>query len=155
MQSFAQVAIQNNLLATAGDSQSNASVQVDYSLGEVFTAMIDDGSTVLTQGFHQPITRRIYPAANDPDITINVAEGDMESISIYPNPTQDYIVIKTPYQQGLSVELIDMTGRLVMTYDLNQTSNTLDLRSFEDGTYQLIIKTDQGQLSRIPVIKVK
>ena len=143
--SFGQIDIQNNLLSTSGSSFTNASVQVDFSFGEVFTAFVDDGTTLVTQGFEQS------KAGED----LGVDEDVFGSFSVYPNPTSDFITLEAQIDQNFSVELIDMAGRLVHVYKLNGIVNKIDLRIYEAGTYQIIIKSEDGIISRIPVIKIK
>ena len=48
-----------------------------------------------------------------------------------------------------------MAGRLVHVYDFKGIVNKIDLRFYEAGTYQIIIKSEQGGITRIPVIKLK
>src|SRR3989338_1515635 len=139
MLSFGQLTIQNNLLATAGELQSNGTIQVEYSLGEVFTASIDDGTYLLTQGFNQPPRKRKISPSADVDAFISLDEVGEEAFKIYPNPTFDFLTIQAINFENVRIELIDMSGRMVHNYLLNQAVNKIDLRPFEDGTYQLII----------------
>jgi len=152
--SYGQLTIQNNLLATAGEVQSNGTIQVDYSLGEVFTSIVDDGIHFLTQGFQQAPRRRKISATADVDVFISVNEIGEEALKIYPNPTFDFLTIETESHENIHVELIDMSGRIVHDFFLNQATTKIDLRSYEDGTYQLIVHSSTEQLFRVPIVKI-
>jgi hypothetical protein len=62
------------------------------------------------------------------------------SIKIYPNPTNGIVTIESN-EVIEKIELWDMLGRKFLT----QNSIKLDLSSFSNGTYLLIIKTDKQQ----------
>ena len=46
-------AIAQEVVVTQGDSYSNASANIDFSIGEVIINTGTDGTNDLTQGFHQ------------------------------------------------------------------------------------------------------
>jgi hypothetical protein len=56
----------------------------------------------------------------------------MENIQIYPNPTSDFITIKTDHKID-SYTIYDVTGKKIM----QTAENTIDLRSFTNGIYLL------------------
>lgn len=153
---FGQVTIQNNLLSTSGGSQSNGNVVLDFSFGEVFTATFENSTNILTQGFEQPRGKRQIFGGMDTvkyQTSAYIAEEDFGSFKVYPNPTLDFITLETSQQEDLHVELIDMTGRIIDYYDLNGIKSKMDLRSYENGTYYLLIRTKQGNQARIPIVK--
>jgi hypothetical protein len=75
---------------------------------------------------------------------ISVDELENIGISLYPNPTNGVIYIKSNTSIG-RVDVIDMTGRIVMTEWIFGNSGTLDLSGLKEGVYsvnaQLIIRT--------------
>ena len=66
----------------------------------------------------QPVT-----AYND------VEEVEAMNMTVYPNPATDYIMVNA--QSYTTVEIFDMTGRLVLT----SVENKIDVRSLETGVY--------------------
>lgn len=66
----------------------------------------------------QPVT-----AYND------VEEVEAMNMTVYPNPATDYIMVNA--QNPVSVEIFDMTGRLVLT----STESKIDVRNLETGVY--------------------
>ena len=61
-------------------------------------------------------------------------------IVIYPNPTSGIVTIESD-EVIEKIELWDMLGRKLLT----QYSTELDLSSYQNGTYLLLIKTDKKQ----------
>ena len=69
------------VVSTQGDSYSNASGSIDFTIGEVVIDTGTDGTNDLTQGFHQTNWNFVGLDDNDPSY---------EAI-IFPNPTAECI----------------------------------------------------------------
>ena len=58
------------------------------------------------------------------------------SITIYPNPSSGYLHVNAPGYDRHSVEIYDISGRLIFKILLsNEADAVLDLNHLEDGTY--------------------
>jgi hypothetical protein len=79
------------VVSTQGDSYSNASGSIEFTLGEVIIATGTDGTNDLTQGFHQ--TNWNFVGLEDHAL-------NYEAI-IFPNPTQDVLNIRTSAFENL------------------------------------------------------
>lgn len=64
-----------------------------------------------------------------------------EEISIFPNPARGIISIKTP--SAMEMEVIDISGRILMKESLNSGLNRVDLSGRKPGLYYLKLKQDQ------------
>jgi hypothetical protein len=62
---------------------------------------------------------------------------EMEKIQIYPNPTSDYITIKTDHKID-SYTIYDVTGKKI----IQTAENTIDLSTFNNGVYILTFELD-------------
>ena len=89
-------------------------------------------SNEATQGFHQS---NIWILGTDELIEIE--------ISIFPNPTCEFVNINAPDQAVLSI--YDMEGRLISTHNLINSTNMIDVSSFSRGTYNLVFLTKDNQ----------
>ncbi len=69
----------------------------------------------------------------------NISEVDNNVISIYPNPATTELTI-TGLSAG-SIEIFDLSGRLVQA---NSMSSTLDVSSLESGLYLIVLKDENG-----------
>ena len=79
-------------------------------------------------------------------------------ISIYPNPTTDFINIQVKDNtiNKLDIQLIDVYGRVVKQAVLyNEISNGLDISTFSNGIYFIIIKNNNNNLGTYKIIKSK
>lgn len=75
------------------------------------------------------------------DSTLNLPEASEQTIRIYPNPTSDYILIKSD-KNILKVQLTDLNGRLITLPELE--NNQWFTGHLQSGIYLLQI-TDQDQ----------
>lgn len=67
-------------------------------------------------------------------------------LSIYPNPTINEINIINPNFVGFDVQLISITGQVLLDQHSSKTVNTaLDTQNLANGIYTLLIKTADGQ----------
>jgi hypothetical protein len=64
-------------------------------------------------------------------------------ISLYPNPTQDFITIENTFaDQILALYLLDYSGKLIREFD--PKNSTLNLTNLSPGIYLLQISTTKG-----------
>lgn len=80
---------------------------------------------------------------------INSLIADIQSMSIFPNPTTG--IVRILQKDVQSVEVLDMNGRVVMQQDHN--CSTIDLSSLSSGLY--IMKAYDGQHWNVGKIQVK
>ncbi len=74
-----------------------------------------------------------------------LAELDQE-VSISPNPTNDIVLIEGLDNADVTISIYDGIGALVQQHSTNQQQ--LDLSSFSNGMYHIVINTEFGQLHR-------
>jgi predicted outer membrane repeat protein len=76
------------------------------------------------------------------------------AVAIYPNPAQnDLTIALSENTKGATVQLYDITGRLVVSENTNQTLYTMDCSKYENGIYVLRILTEAGETTQKIVIK--
>lgn len=73
--------------------------------------------------------------------------GDLaEMVSVYPNPTSDFVKLNLPSNIEVnSVQLFDLLGKKI---DVELNNNQVDLSSYAEGVYMLNIETNQGKLTK-------
>lgn len=70
-------------------------------------------------------------------------------LNISPNPTNKLLNINIENAQIQSVEIYDLSGKLVKTQSsINKNHLQLSIREFTNGTYILKVETDKGKLER-------
>ncbi len=133
------------IISANGGTATAPGTEVSWTIGEPITATVSDGTTTLTQGFHQ--TKLTVTAVNEiqvPDVKIKV----------YPNPTSDFVMMhlnktveKTTYL------LFDITGKLIQQKNMESTDTKIDLNGVANGSYILKLKGGQRPLQTFKIIK--
>lgn len=57
------------------------------------------------------------------------------SVSIYPNPAQDYIMVKNNFTENQTVVIYNVAGQTIMKQEINQNENQLDVAKLAKGIY--------------------
>ncbi|MEM6831682.1 MAG: T9SS type A sorting domain-containing protein [Bacteroidota bacterium] len=86
-------------------------------------------------------------------LTVNerLSEPEEENIKIFPNPTQDYVVIQSA--SAGQVELYDMKGKKVMMSD--KIGTPISIRDLSKGLYTMVLRDNNGVVISINTIAKK
>lgn len=147
----AQTTISRQVIGSTGGSFANATIDVNYSVGEAVITTATSGSIILTQGFQQPDFG--VGALSEVDLT--------NSITVYPNPTSGVLNIllsENVAKNGtVLVDVYNLQGKLVFHGEefANSTSGILqlDLASLHTGQYLILFTDSDGALSREKFVK--
>ena len=138
---FATISVSaQEVVATQGDSYSNGSGSIDFTIGEVIINTGTDGSHDLTQGFHQ---------TNWNFLGVEDFAPDYEA-SIFPNPTSDVLNIKTSSFENVTYTLYDAQGKLVLKSTLAAEVTPIQVSHLAPGFYSLELifeNSNDGALS--------
>lgn len=92
------------------------------------------------------------------DFTINIVSStsvkplDLANLRIYPNPVKE--ILNIDYKEDISkLTVYDLSGRLIKTYNKNQSNNSIDVSELKSGTYLLNIETQSKNVSTVKFIK--
>ena len=129
--------------STQGDSYSNTSGKIDFTIGEVITNTGTDGINDLTQGFHQ---------TNWNFVSIEDHVPSYEAI-IFPNPTAEILTIKTNMFENVNYTLCDAQGKLVIQDKLSSAKTPIQVSHLAPGAYALILHNDTQNLKTFQLIK--
>jgi hypothetical protein len=82
--------------------------------------------------------------------TTGIASQSAEVFSIFPNPAEDFTLVQLNLPENeatLRFDVLDMSGRLVMSRSFNQvakeTQLEIDLSSIKAGVYQLLVRGEK------------
>jgi len=117
------------VVASAGKHTSNANLQLSYTVGEVAVTTATGGSSILTQGFHQPL-----------EVNTGITEGSFEGrISVFPNPTSRELFVETESEYGkINGVIVDIQGRIVKEFTmLGKDKTSINVEEYAAATYQL------------------
>lgn len=137
------IAHSQEVVSTAGESYTNASGRIDFTIGEVIISTETNGAFDLTQGFHQT--------------NFKLAELDDHSngnlISIFPNPAEDILTVQIGALQNVHYDLFDISGKLVERSKLNSEIPTINVNQLTAGTYLLRLSDDHQNIKTLMFIK--
>ena len=131
------------VVATQGDSYSNASANIDFTIGEVVINTGTDGNNDLTQGFHQ---------TNWNFLGVEDFAPNYEAI-IFPNPTEDILNIRTSTFENVTYTLYDAQGKLVMQDILSAEQTPIQVSQLAPGSYSLTLNNETQNLKTFKLIK--
>ena len=85
---------------------------------------------------------------SDSNLSTNISESTMPYISLYPNPFNSSITLKTTLNNKIyDVTLFDISGRIIIVKkDINSTSKKINLYNLTNGSYFLKINTGSGEI---------
>ena len=132
------------VVASAGESFSNNTLNLDWTLGELMTESYA-GTIVLTQGFHQP---KLNATAIE-DFT-----PDFGAVKVYPNPTSGSIFIEREKSGSLELTLLDMKGSIIMQKTVLSAFGNLNLSHLPKGIYILRMYDEKKASKSIRIKKL-
>ncbi len=71
---------------------------------------------------------------------LDIAETETEKITVYPNPTNDFITINSDVVYDIYI--YDVTGKQVKKQTMNATTHTLNVSDLQSGIYTLVLKNN-------------
>lgn len=74
--------------------------------------------------------------------------ADTQEAEVYPNPVRDFINIRNPKGEPAMVEILDATGRSVVSRPLNGTQARMDVSFLREGVYLYQIRGLNGHVIR-------
>lgn len=131
------------VVSAQGDSYSNASANVDFTIGEVIINTGTDGTNDITQGFHQ---------TNWNFLGLEDHAPNYEAI-IFPNPTEDVLNIRTSSFENVTYTLCDAQGKLVMQDMLSAEQTAIQISQLAPGSYSLTLNNETQNLKTFKLIK--
>jgi|TARA_B110000483_G_scaffold61483_1_gene76466 hypothetical protein len=134
-----------DVISSQGDSYTDSSASIDFTIGEVVTFT---GSTIennITQGFHQ---------TNWNFVSVQDHVQDYQAI-IYPNPTEDFLNIQTSLYQDVNYLLYDEMGKLILQGNLSSEKTSLDVSKIATGRYSLTLINSKEALKTFNIIKTR
>ncbi|QIE58286.1 HYR domain-containing protein [Rasiella rasia] len=114
-----------------------------------------------------PVTITVSDASgNEADCTFNLTveavlgigdnSFDISSVSMYPNPATDFVMLSNPQHIPLQdVRIYDVTGRLIKTIDARETLSemSIDISELASATYLFLVNTENGEQLTHQIVK--
>lgn len=131
------------VVSSQGESYASGNGKLDFTIGEVVIETATDGSTKLTQGFHQ---------SKWAVVGIKDHKPSFEAV-IFPNPIATTLNIRTSDFKDVSYAMYDVQGRLVAKDKLDGEQTSISVSELAQGSYSLILKNGSKILKTVNLIK--
>lgn len=95
----------------------------------------------------------MFDAENTPASITEASPNGQKVMQVYPNPTSDFINIKTTNEDGYTIALYNITGQEVLMNNFQGSSHRLNLQNIPKGYYLLKITSGISSYSEKLIIQ--
>ena len=107
-----------------------------------------NGKNLVPQGYIE-----LNPDTNFCSRILNVEQisEEMDQVLVYPNPATDEIRIDflNINEMPSQIQIFDLYGRMMVSHQVNDRSNTIDLRELNAGIY--LLRIDEKRIVKISI----
>lgn len=135
--------------ATSTDENPSYTYETAGVYSVILAASDEEINTLDILGGWYPVQiKEDYIIVTDP---VSIDETAISEINVYPNPTSSVINIAAEGMQNITI--IDMTGRVVMSKDVNSNFETISAEGFAKANYMVRITTADGVVVKNIVVE--
>ena len=137
---------QESPTATGGEA-TGVGGTVSYSLGQVVYTTNTGSNGSVEQGVQQPYEISATVGINESSISLEM--------SVYPNPTTNYLTLKVEITENLSYHLFDMQVKVIVSKKITDNTTTVVMESLPTSTYLLKVTDSNKTVKTFKIIKNK
>ena len=135
-----------SVIGSLGGEGNVGSMNLNYTAGEAVISTVENNSTALTQGFHQPY------------FVITAIEETFlpRAVMVFPNPTA--AILNVQFEgvklENIRISLFDPAGRSMLTSTVNANIWQTELSGLAGGYYLLTVTdTETKQFNSFKIFK--
>jgi hypothetical protein len=129
----------------AGGEATGSGGTASYSIGQVVYTTNTGTNGSVAQGVQQPFEISTTVGINETSIHLEM--------SVYPNPTTDYLTLKVEDNSNLSYQLYDLQGKVIENKKVNANSTIITMEALPKATYFLRVTDNKNTVKTFKVIK--
>ena len=129
----------------AGGEATGTGGTASYSVGQVVYTTATGTNGSVAQGVHQPYEISTVVGINETTIQLE--------LSVYPNPTTNYLTLKVEKTENLNYQLFDMQGKIIEKQKVANNSTTIKMEDLPIATYFLKVTKNNEIIKTFKVIK--
>jgi len=132
------------VIGSAGNTATSGNTQLTWTIGEPIVTTATNTSNLLTQGFNQGTL-----------IITAIDELKNLSVSIQPNPTSDFAIIKLDDQNLSNAQytLTDINGKVIQQNKIENIQTSVSFQDLANATYFIQVITNNQKAKTFKVIK--
>lgn len=139
---FAQ---KEGVVVTGGDYFNNSNGSLTWTCGEIITEAFTNDEVSLTQGFNQ----------SNLILSIDEKSENIDfKISAFPNPTNDFVTIKSEKNEKLNYQLFDLKGNLLKQDSKGKLNQEITVKELSTGIYFIKIYNENQKSKTIKIEKL-
>lgn len=135
------------VIGSAGDYYQSIQVgNLHWTVGEIAVSRHQNGLE-LGEGFHHGYY----------DLLVKIDDplpADWE-VSVYPNPTTDWVKLRFPEEEELNAQLFDANGKLLFQDTGLSAETILDMAFYPEGVYFLRLSDENNRQHSVQIMKVR
>ncbi len=137
---------QESINATGGNALGSGG-SASYSVGQMVYTTYTGTNGSVAQGVQQPLEISIVTGIKESGIKL--------SISVYPNPSTDYLTleVKDFNLTTLTLQLYDMQGRLLQTQKISNSQTNIAMRNLDPAIYFVKVMEGNKEVKTFKIIK--
>lgn len=135
--------LSQEVISSQGSSYFNSAGTLNFTLGETVIETGTNGTIALTQGFHQSSWNFLGIEDLSPQYRV----------SIFPNPTSDYLYLETDDFENVVYEMVDVKGSTILRNELQANQTALNVAHLSPGNYTLHLYRAAEPLKIFKLIK--
>lgn len=130
---------------TTGSKATGIGGTASYSVGQIVYTSASGTNGSVIQGLQQPYEISVITGVDE--TTINL------EMNIYPNPTTNFLTLKTEEFKNLEFRLIDLEGKVIKNKKIVASTTTIVTEDLSQATYFLVLINDNRVIKTFKVIK--
>ena len=138
---YAQTEILKSSISSGGAVTEVGNLKLIYSIGENAIQENETGTLQLSEGFISAIPVGVVLGTED--------FLALTGISIYPNPTTDFVNLQFKSVSDYEIILFDMVGKQLASYKSANIDFKIDMTSFSNGAYFINIKDNVNKQFKV------
>jgi hypothetical protein len=134
---FSQTAIKKSSIDSGGATTTTGTLTMVYTIGELSVNETNSGNIHISEGFIGP------------NILTNLGLEDyteLEGVTIYPNPTIDFVNIHFSDADNYEISIFDYSGKQIDFIRTDTTDQqTVNMGQYSNGIYMVLVKNATKQ----------
>jgi hypothetical protein len=132
-------------VTTTGGEASGTGGTASYSVGQVVYTTATGTNGSVAQGVQQPY--EISTTVGIKETSINL------ELSVYPNPTTDYLTLKVADFETLNFQLIDLQGKIIENKKVTTSNTTIKMEALPKAVYFLNVTKNNRIIKTFKIVK--
>jgi hypothetical protein len=137
-----------NAIPASGGNASGSGGTVHYTVGQIVYNKSTGTNGSVAQGVQQPYEISVVTG-------IEAAKDISLEVSVYPNPAQDYVILKIKnYEvENLKYQLYDINARLLQDNKIVGNETNIVMSNYQSATYFLKVTDNNKVIKTFKIIK--